>query len=125
MSNGRNILIVEDDQSNRELMQCFLQNLGYRVETTDRPEKALSILQSDRRRFDLAYIDIHYEGTDVTGFDLVRQISNRGQEAIPFFIMSMSDTTINRAEAIKLGAIDFLDKTYEDLVGSIEMFTHS
>jgi len=125
MGNGRNILIVEDDQSNRELMQCFLQNLGYRVETTDRPEKALSILQSDRRRFDLAYIDIHYEGTDVTGFDLVRQISNRGQEAIPFFIMSMSDTTINRAEAIKLGAIDFLDKTYEDLVGSIEMFTHS
>lgn len=117
-----NVLVVEDDQSNRELMQIYLKSLNYRVETAERPEQALELMQRDPDRFDLAYIDIHYAGTDMTGFDLVCEISISIEGSIPFFIMSMSDTSMNRTKATEIGAIDFLDKTFDDLERSIRLF---
>jgi len=71
------ILIVEDNQSLRELAVAMLQGGGYRVLDANDAEHAMTLLHSDGQNVDLLITDVIMPGQN--GAELV----NRAQEAHP------------------------------------------
>ena len=59
---GKHILVVDDNATNRRILALQMAKWGMRVEDTEDPSKALAMLAADR--FDLAIVDMHMPGMD-------------------------------------------------------------
>ena len=99
------ILIVEDDQPLRELLQMELSRSGYKVEAAARGEEGLAMYKE--QIFNVVLLDVRMPGADgVEILQLMRTESN-----IPEIIMFTGHGTIETAvECIKRGAYDYLTK---------------
>ncbi|MEN6586774.1 MAG: response regulator [Sulfuricella sp.] len=76
----RNILLVEDDETNRKLMRVILAGKHYRILEAEGVEAAITILQ--RERPDLLLLDIRLG--DGSGLDLIRTIrADPAFDAVP------------------------------------------
>jgi two-component system nitrogen regulation response regulator NtrX len=84
-----------------------LQNLGHKVHALHDPIQAFKALQESA--YDLAIIDIRMEG--ITGLELFSKIRKWDSE-FPTIIMSGHASLSEAAEAIKMGAFDFLEKPF-------------
>jgi DNA-binding NtrC family response regulator len=101
----KNILIVDDERCIRITAKAFLEEEGYFVEVAEDAEAALAVLRS--RAIDLVLTDIVLPR--VTGVDLLRQI----REMSPYVqvvMMTGVPTLETAAEALRLGAVDYLQK---------------
>ena len=100
------ILVVDDDQMQRDLGRQMLSLLGYQVETAASGEEAVAYLQA--HRVDLVLLDM-FLGDGMNGLETYRQISKvrPGQKAIIVSGFSESDEV---KEAITLGVDRFLKK---------------
>ena len=107
------ILVVEDRDSLRKLMRHTLRQEGFSVETAADGEEAIRLLAG--RRFDLVLTDLKLPGA--SGIDVVKA-SRRHQPHAPVVVMTAFGTVQTAVEAMKLGAVDFLEKPIEidDLV---------
>ena len=105
------ILIVEDDDDQRSIMESLITNDGYRdVVTTESAEKAFSLLARDwQMRFDLIFIDVTMPNID--GIQSCARIREDARCRTVPIVMTTARTdmeTIDRA--FKLGATDYLTK---------------
>ena len=118
MSNQR-ILVVDDEKNIRlTLVQC-LEPLGYEVKTAVNGEDALSQLQQNL--FDLILLDLKMPGID--GMELLRR-SKDVQPGLIAIMISAHGSVENAVEAMKLGAVDFLQKPFtpreiREMVGGV------
>ncbi len=78
-----NILIIEDDDSMRELIQMELEDEGYHTEALDSGFAGLKALQN--QAFDLVVLDIRMPGMD--GIEALERIIN-SQRGLPVIIHS-------------------------------------
>ncbi len=72
---GGVILLVEDSQALRELLQLTLTGCGYTVLDAESPHEALRIAESDKVRIDLVITDIVMSG--MSGIELGRQLKRQ------------------------------------------------
>jgi CheY-like chemotaxis protein len=73
MSEGKKILVVDDEPDNAAIFTMGLEDDGYRVDTFTDPLSALSAFKEDKRReYDLLILDIKMP--DMNGFELYEQI---------------------------------------------------
>ena len=101
------ILVVDDEKNIRLSLSQALEPLGLPVETAVNGEEALGKLED--QDVHLIILDIRMPGMD--GIEVLRRIS----EARPDIrvIMVTAYGTVERAvEAIKLGAVDFIQKPF-------------
>lgn len=98
------VLLVDDEDSVRNLIGRILESAGYAVSKAVNGQDALDQLQ--RRRFDLIITDIRMPQMD--GIELMKVIQNGN---IPTMVLSAMTTTENVVLARKLGAVDFLVKS--------------
>lgn len=70
---GRQVLLVEDEQSIREIGRNILSNLGFQVHTATDGAEALQLLQSVGQEIDLVITDKDMPALD--GFALIREAS--------------------------------------------------
>ena len=107
------ILSVDDDLGTREVMLWALTLAGMDVKTVDSAMEALAITRE--RRFDLMLIDQRLP--DLHGTELIRIMRTEGV-IWPFVLVSGFLTTAITVEAMKLGAIDVVEKPLDvdDLV---------
>ncbi len=104
MSSER-ILVVDDESGVRSSLQGILEDEGYRVDTVESAEAALTRIS--RGRYDLVLLDIWLPNLD--GLSALAQIRERDPDAA--VIMISGHGTIETAvRATKLGAFDFLEK---------------
>jgi len=69
------ILVVDDNDNNREIVQAYLSDSGYRVDTIDNATEAIRLLQKDR--YDLVLMDIQMPVMDgVTATRCIRALPN-------------------------------------------------
>ncbi len=115
---GETVLVVEDDRAQRELLQMFLTDRGYKVRVAESPISALEAV-SQSAEVDFAFIDINYAGSTLTGFDLAALFIQRGLH-FPFVIMSMDDDLVNHQKSENVGALAFVEKTYDSMMESIQ-----
>ncbi len=108
MSERRQIFIVEDRASLRRLMRRALEQEGYAVTTASNATDGIRLLTENR--FDLVLTDLKLG--DGTGIEVLAA-SREHQGTVPVVVLTAFGTITAAVEAMKLGAVDFLEKPLE------------
>jgi len=112
---GQKVLVVDDEESQREIARQILMELGYQVETAASGEKALAYLKGNA--VDLIVLDM-VMGTGMNGRQTYQEALriHPGQKAI---IVSGFAETAEVREVQRLGAGQFVKKPYMmDTIGA-------
>jgi len=103
------ILVVDDNESNRDLLARQLMRDGHAVEVAASAAEAFARLQE--RSFDLILLDVLMP--DVSGYDtLVRLKGNASTCDIPVIMISALDELDSIVRCIEAGAVDYLPKPF-------------
>ncbi|MEM7582397.1 MAG: sigma-54 dependent transcriptional regulator [Acidobacteriota bacterium] len=118
MARNDRILVVEDRPSLRRLMTRALEQVGYAVVGVEDVESGRARLAENP--FDLVLTDLKLG--DGTGLDILAA-SKACQPETPVVVVTAFGTVQAAVEAMKLGAVDFLEKPLEidelyELIGS-------
>jgi DNA-binding NtrC family response regulator len=104
----KNILVVDDEKSQREILELILSEEGYDVTTAASGEAAIKFARD--RRFDLALTDLKMTGMD--GIELLQHLL--GLDSSIIVILLTAHGSIESAkEALRRGAFDYLEKPYD------------
>ncbi|HUQ32804.1 MAG TPA: sigma-54 dependent transcriptional regulator [Pyrinomonadaceae bacterium] len=104
----KSILVVDDEKSQREILEMILSGEGYDVTTASSGEAALKFAKE--RRFDLALTDLKMTGMD--GIELLQHLL--AQDSSIIVILLTAHGSIDSAkDALRRGAFDYLQKPYE------------
>jgi two-component system, LuxR family, response regulator FixJ len=104
----RHVFIVDDDPSIRDSMQLLLEVAGFRVCNFD---SAKQFLANDRPKHGCLIADVRMP--DMSGLELQEEIIRRHIE-LPVIIMTGHGDVPLAVRAMKAGAIDFLEKPFND-----------
>ena len=116
----RRVLVVEDRDSLRKLMSHALTKAGYLVSDAADVTSAASLLAETT--FDLVFSDLKLP--DGTGLDVVAT-GGRLQPTTPIIVLTAFGTISTAVEAMRLGAVDFIEKPLEidDLIALAATWT--
>ena len=105
------VLVVDDERNIRNNLGMVLEAEGYKVGKCGNGDDA--ILRVKQGRYDLAFVDIQMPKMD--GLELLRYL--RGlRPKMPVVILTAYGTVHRAVEAMKLGAVDFLEKPFDPKV---------
>lgn len=100
------ILIVEDEPNIRDIMSAYLENEGWKVDTTADGNEA--VRKYDNCKHDLVLLDLMIEG--ISGEEVckkLREISN-----VPIFIITSKSKESDTINGLNLGADDYIIKPF-------------
>jgi len=103
------LLLADDDQSNRELLQCRLDKLGYEVTVCGDGREALELVMAGQ--FDLVLLDLLMPGLDGRQV-LSRLKSEPTLRHLPVIMLSALDELEHIVGCIELGAEDYIAKPF-------------
>lgn len=109
MPHKGNVYVIDDDPAMRDSLDFLLGSAGFNVTLFDSALKFLETMPS--LAFGCVVSDVRMPGMD--GIDLLRQLKKE-PKTLPIVIMTGHGDIPLAVEAIKLGAIDFLEKPFED-----------
>ena len=102
-------MVVDDDAAFLALLSKMLTDEGYAVRTAGGGEAALAGVAV--KVPELILLDIRMPVLD--GFEVYRRLKARpGTSGIPVIFLSAFAETPERVEGLKLGAVDFLSKSF-------------
>ena len=102
------ILVVDDEMDLCEILRFNLETEGYRVETANSAEEALTL---DIPSFDLLLLDVMMEG--MSGFSLAKRLKADPKTAdIPIIFLTARDTENDTITGFNLGADDYISKPF-------------
>jgi two-component system response regulator (stage 0 sporulation protein F) len=102
------ILIVDDEQSVREVLSEYFTEQGYAVETAGGGEEALAVVQ--RSTPDLVLLDVRMPGID--GVETLRRMRGIAPEVSVIMVTANEDVGLAR-ETLNLGALDYVAKPFD------------
>jgi putative two-component system response regulator len=101
------VLVADDNQSAREVLEMMLRTHGYRVFAVSDGRQALQLLQQEA--IDLALIDVVMPGE--SGFAVCRAAKDRPETRLtPIVLITGLGRVEDRIQGIEAGADDFLNK---------------
>lgn len=111
------ILLLEDDEKLRTMLQMVLEDEGYAVQAVPNGDEA--IRQAAGETYDLIVTDIRMEGTD--GLDALAAVKEQRPE-IGSVVITGYSTEADCIRAVRLGVNDYLRKPFrvEELLEAIE-----
>ena len=116
---GRRLLVVEDNATNRMVIGTALQRAGHLVTLAEDGEQALDLLAE--QDFDLAIVDIQMP--KISGLDVIRefQYGHPGPLKMPFVVLTANVTPDALQQAESVGAA-YLTKpiNFDQLLGTID-----
>jgi two-component system phosphate regulon response regulator OmpR len=101
------LLVVDDDERLRALLQRYLSSNGYRVSAAPGAPEARALMKS--MEFDLLILDVMMPGE--SGLDLTRSV--RQESAVPILMLTARGDPADRIAGLELGADDYLPKPFE------------
>ena len=102
------ILVVDDDERIRSLLQQFLIQSDYLVSTAEDAEQARTLLSAIE--FDLIILDVMMPGQD--GISFSSELRNL-QNNTPILLLTARGETEDRIKGLEAGADDYLPKPFE------------
>jgi two-component system response regulator FixJ len=116
---GGKVYVIDDDAAMRDSLDFLLDSAGFSVRLFDSAQVFLSELP--QLEAGCVVTDIRMPGMD--GMELLRQLNGAsGVRKLPIIVMTGHGDVPLAVEAMKLGALDFLEKPFEDdrLIGMIQ-----
>ena len=109
MSDGtaRHILVVDDDDRLRRLLQRYLTEHGYHVSTAADADEAKASLKNFA--FDLMVLDVMLPGQN--GISLTNEL--RGRLELPILLLTALGESDDRVNGLAAGADDYLVKPFD------------
>jgi DNA-binding NtrC family response regulator len=101
------ILVVDDEKNIRLTMSQSLEVMAIPVQTAVNGEEALQKLQE--KDFGLVFLDLKMPGID--GMEVLRRIKNNWPKT-RVIIITAHGTIASAVAAMKLGAVDFIQKPF-------------
>ena len=108
-SHDARILIVDDEQSLRQMLVVLLQREGYQVDQA--PDGQAALEQVAGQSYDLIISDIQMPR--LSGIELLRRLRQQDDETTTIMITAFSSTE-EAVEAMKLGAYDYITKPFKN-----------
>ena len=104
-----NILIVDDQETNVQLLEQFLNEAGYsNVNSTMRPEEVCSLHR--KNSFDLILLDLQMP--DMDGFQVMSELKcNDTDSYLPVIVLTAQPN--HKLRALEAGAKDFISKPFD------------
>jgi two-component system, LuxR family, response regulator FixJ len=114
---SRKIYVIDDDEAMRDSLNFLLDSASFEVTLFETAQQFLDALPA--LAFGCVISDVRMPGID--GIELLKQLKAR-QTAFPIVVMTGHGDVPLAVEAMKLGAMDFLEKPFEDerLIAMIE-----
>jgi two-component system, NtrC family, response regulator HydG len=101
------VLVIDDDPGVRESMGRMLRSAGYTVQAAATGDEGFDLAR--REGFDVIISDMRMPG--LSGLDVLRKLRDVRVDA-SFIVMTGFGTVDSAVEAMKLGAIDFVQKPF-------------
>lgn len=105
------ILIIDDEKENTNIIKDILEDVNYHAVIASSASEAKTIIIGNE--FDLVLMDVWMPGQD--GMSLLEEWISVGYDT-PIVMMSGHAETSDVVRALKLGAVDFLQKPLHDLL---------
>jgi two-component system response regulator PilR (NtrC family) len=102
------VLVVDDEQSMRELLGIMLRQCGYDVSLADGGEAAIAALKTEA--FDLVITDLRMRKVD--GLAVLRAAKDHAPRTVVLVVTAFASTE-TAVEAMKLGAYDYVTKPFK------------
>ena len=101
------ILVIDDDQGVRESMERMLRGAGYTVQSAGSGEEGFDLARGNA--FDVILSDMRMPG--ISGIDVLQKLREQRVDSA-FIVMTGFGTVDSAVEAMKLGAVDFVQKPF-------------
>ena len=125
---GRHILLVEDNELNREIAVAILHEYGFLVDTAENGAVAVEkIRTSDPGRYDLVLMDVQMPVMDgCTATQRIRALKDPVRAAVPIVAMTANVFEEERKRAFDCGMNGFLSKpiVIEELIDALKDIIH-
>lgn len=106
----RSILIVEDNDANRELLEAILES-EFEVFAAEDGLRGLELLAEHYEELSLVLLDVYMPRCD--GFEFLRRKRQDARfDPVPVIVTTASDARADEIECLRLGANDFVVKPY-------------
>ncbi len=102
------ILVVDDERNIRRNLSMVLETAGYQVEGASDGEEALA--KCREQRYDIAFVDLQMP--KMGGLELTRYLRGLSSKTA-VVILTAYGSVSTAVEAMKLGAVDFLEKPFD------------
>ena len=113
------VMVVDDEESVRNLLQRTLEGAGYNVVTAANGQEALETMSEPELEISVMLLDIKMPG--ISGIEVLQQIAITHPLICVIMVTAMVDTT-TAIEAMKLGAYDYVTKPFnpDDVVLAVQ-----
>ncbi len=101
------LLVVDDDERLRALLQRYLSSNGFRVSAAANAADARALMKS--MAFDLLIVDVMMPGE--SGFELTQSV--RAGSSVPILMLTAKGEAEDRIQGLERGADDYLAKPFE------------
>jgi two-component system, LuxR family, response regulator FixJ len=114
----RKVYVIDDDEAMRDSLLFLLESVGFEVTLFESAQQFLDALPG--LGFGCVVSDVRMPGID--GIELLKRMKDT-HNSFPIVVMTGHGDVPLAVEAMKLGAVDFLEKPFEDdrLIGMVEM----
>ena len=107
------LLVVDDNEINRDLLSRYLARLGHTVQTAPDGKKALEMIDSGA--FDLVLLDIMMP--ELNGYQVLQHLQDSPTwRDLPVIMISALDEMDSVVRCIELGAADYLAKPFNPVL---------
>ena len=101
------ILVVDDDQTVRDVLERFFTEQGFLVSTAEDGQKGVELLTQEK--FDVFFVDLVMPG--IGGLEVLQRASELNI-AIPSIVITGFAEVKTAVEAMRLGAFDYITKPF-------------
>jgi adenylate cyclase len=113
MTTDASLLVVDDDEVNRLMLQAYLVREGHTVTLAGSGADALEILE--RGSFDALLLDVLMPGLD--GFEVLERLRDDDRlRRLPVIMISAIEDTDSVVRCIEMGAEDYLAKPFDPVL---------
>jgi len=107
------ILVVDDNEMNRDMLGRRLENQGFAVTEAENGQEAIDLLKD--QLFDLILLDVQMPG--LNGYDTLKLIKEDFRtQNMPVIMISAVDEIDNAVKCIEFGAEDFVSKPFNPVL---------
>ena len=118
MSDGRRVLVVDDQEDIRDLAGLVLRDAGFDVVTASSGDEAIHLARAGA--FDLVLLDINMPGRD--GWSTLKLLrADETLHDLPVAMFSIKSEVRDKVASLQDGAVDYIAKPFnvDDLVSRV------